>query len=237
MKSKAAFILLFAISIFYTQEKQDRKCKDFLQKEKLEFEKFKSTQSKSKYTALRNKIFSDVKKNKEVLTDNIHLCVVSNTFVNDYYPSGSENDCRYSSTLYLDKISYLDSLFWTRETFTYVEKNFRKNIFPVINHNGSVLITKENFHVFFSDGDYSFIKNFSTAYFPEKKENVFYLPNRNAKLTSGFTSILVIFKDYEFINKVEVTINNIKGLKPNVRKKTYKYIGNQWKLIETTKQN
>lgn len=66
---------------------------------------------------------------------------------------------------------------------------------------------------------------------------MFYLPNRNTKLTSGFTSILVIFKDYEFINKVEVTINNIKGLKPNVRKKTYKYIGNQWKLIETTKQN
>lgn len=230
MKKHLFLVLFFSFLCFQAQE-QDF-CKDFLQKEKVEFVNFKKAQLENKYSALRDKIFTDIRKSKEVLTDNIHLFIVSNTFVNDYISSDSENDCRYQSTLYLDKRTFLDSLFWNKDTFDYVKKHFNKNIFPVINHNGSFHLTKENFKNLFSNGEYLFINNFSTTYFPYKKENVFYIPNKKAKLSSGFTRVLIVFKDYKLVNKVEVQIENSKGLKTNSVEKKYLFINNQWKLIE-----
>ena len=162
MKPYFSFFLVFAFLVMSAQEKDF--CIELLKKEKLELQKFKENEKKNqkKYIDLRKIIFSDIKKNKEIKTDNIFLCIVSDTYSNDYFPSGSNNDCKYKSTLFYDKREFLDSLFWTKKTFDFIKKNFNKNIFPVVNYRFGVEISKKNYSEFFSKGEYDFIRDFPT---------------------------------------------------------------------------
>lgn len=232
---KLCIFLFFAFVVVSAQENDF--CNEYLQKEKLEFQKFKEKEliSQKKYTALRVKVFSDIRIKKEIKADNIFLCIVSDTFVND--DISNDKDCRYRSTLYYNKRGFLDSLFWNKDTFDYVKKHFNKNIFPVINHNGNFHLTKENFKKLFSNGEYKFILDFPTTNLLGDKKEIYFIPSKGKhRKAAGKTKILVVFKDYESANNVEVIITNYLS-KPIIIRKKYQYIHNQWKLMETQKEN
>lgn len=214
-------------------------CKEYLNKEILEFQKFQEKEliNLKKYTALREKVFSDIRIKKEIKADNIFLCIVSDTFVNDNIPN--DKDCRYKSTLYLDKRIFLDSLFWNKDTFDLIKKHFNKNIFPVINYGSGIELTKKNIQDLFTEGEYAFIADFLTVNLSQNKQEVYYIPkkiNDRNKASASKTKVLIVFKDYELVNKVEVTITNYLS-KPSIIRKKYQYINHQWKLMETQKEN
>lgn len=204
-------------------------CTEYFQKEKNELAAFKEKNSneKQKFAELRKIIFNNV--SKEFLKgESMYVSIYVNTFINDNITF----KCSSRSTLFHDKSLFLDQLFWSEETFKYIAKNYHKNIIPTIGSNAFKTIGK-NFITGVREDDYFYFM----LDFPEISSNyrsgIYYPANKQKpKLDASAPRLAVDFAWYESKDEVIAKFYRLH----DEHFYTYKYIDNQWKLINTEKQ-
>jgi len=203
-------------------------CKEYFEKEKQKLINFKekNNNEKTKFVALRKIIFNNV--SKEFLAgESMFVSIYVDTFTNDVITF----KCSSRSTLYHDKKRFLDQLFWSKDTFEYVAKKFNKNIIPTYGLNATKIINKDFIIEMEKDSYYGFMLNF-----PEVKANerngLYYPKNkRKPKFDGSGTRLVVNFSRYEAEDEVVAEFSE----KLSQQFYTYKYVDNQWKLINTEK--
>lgn len=222
-------LLLFSINCFSQQYESD--CEKFFKSEKDSLQKFrlKELKNKSKFESLKNIIFDGISK-KDLLSDNIDVAIFSNTFIND-----NISNCKSKSTLYFDKSSILDSLFWNKNTFEFLRQKYHKNFFPTINYNGGIHLTEK----LLSDNKFEYIKKFPKVYSKKDKSDIYYFPIKEKlplKITSGNSAsrIIVNFGHYESKNLVLVEVISF-GQKITRISKSYIFENGKWKLEDCLK--
>ncbi|GAA5101819.1 hypothetical protein GCM10023210_42130 [Chryseobacterium ginsengisoli] len=203
-------------------------CKEYFEKEKQELINFKekNNNDKAKFIALRKIIFNNV--SKEFLAgESMFVSIYVDTFINENITF----QCSSRSTLYHDKQLFLDQLFWSKETFEYVAKKLNKNIVPTFGLNATRTINKDFINELKKDGYYGFMLNFpkvkayerSGLYYPRNKQK--------PKFDGSDTRLVVNFSHYDANDEVVAKFSRLR----DEYFYTYKYVDNQWKLINTEK--
>ena len=199
----------------------DENCEKFLQNENAKLRKFKEDETKYKidFLKLRNEIFN--KKNlKNIKTENIALYIISNTFVNDHI-----TNCESRSTIYYDKMLFLDQIFWNKENLEYISAKSKKNIFPAINY-GTKFLTNELLDYLKDDlNSYNYLKKLPII------DNYKYIQSNKKQIQHlgiNYTKILVNFAQYESKKEINVQLTDLKN--KNQKNLIYKFDG-KWKLI------
>ena len=196
-------------------------CKEFMQNEKRNLQEFKDAiiKKESNFLELRNLIFS--KENlKKIETENIVIFILSNTFINDHI-----TNCESKSTLFYDKILFLDQQFWNEENLEFVSLKSKRNIIPAINYQ-TTFLTDELLDSLKDDlKSYEYLKKLPSygkdKYIPNNKK-----PTRNFRL--GYTKILVNFGKYDISKEVAVQFTDTKNR--NQRNLIYKH-NEKWEII------
>lgn len=201
-------------------------CKEFFEKEDKILKEFKEKhiREKEKFEALRTVIFNSIP--KELFPkNNISVSIHVNTFVND-----NISNCASMSNLGFNKSLFLDQLFWTKETFDYVSKKLKKNLFPTYDF-GRIPINNVFLNDYKQEAYYDFIENFPQVPDPTKYGMVYYYPGnkQKAEFHPYNTRLKVDFSLYATKDIVNVEIRNIpKGHCAY----TFEYNSGQWKLIK-----
>ncbi|MCW3160164.1 hypothetical protein [Chryseobacterium oryctis] len=190
----------------------------------------KESQNQEKFHLLRNTIFNQITKEDLPLVD-LKVSVVSDIYANDVI-----KDCKSTSTLHSDKMSFLDSIFWNDNTFEFLRKKYQKNIIPIINYGSGIYITEENRKSFNLD----YMQNFSKMFSERDNSEIYYFPrSKNSKklpnLNGNFQRIVINFGRYEREDLVLIETISSVGNKITRISKTYRYENNKWLKIECLK--
>lgn len=205
----------------------DNSCDEYLKKQKKTLEEFKAKNNteKEKFSLLRNAIFNNIPK-KFLTGNNIIVSIHVNTFIND-----NIKDCASRSTLWHDKQLFLDQLFWSEDTFKYVGKKLKKNIFPTAEF-GKYPIAEILLNAYNDDGYYNFMKHFSRAPGINNSSadaKIYYYPGSPQKpeFRPDNTRMRILFDKYDTQNQatVEMVKNN------DYQSFTYEYNNCKWNLI------
>lgn len=194
-------------------------CKEFMQNEKQKLQEFKEAVKESNFLELRNQIFSN-ENLKKIETENIVIFILSNTFINDHI-----TNCESKSTLFYDKILFLDQQFWNEENLEFISLKSKKNIIPAINYQ-TTFLTDELLDNLKDDlKSYEYLKKLPSygkdKYIPNNKK-----PTQNFRL--GYTKILVNFGKYDTSKEVAVQFTDTKNR--NQRNLIYKH-NEKWEII------
>ena len=196
-------------------------CEKFMQKEKVNLQEFKESiiKKESNFVELRNQIFSN-ENLKKIETENIVLFILSNTFVNDQI-----TNCQSQSTLFYDKILFLDQQFWSEGNLKFINLKSKKNIIPAINYQ-TTFLTNELLDNLRNDlKSYEYLKELPSygkyKYIPSNKK-----PTQNLRL--DYTKILVNFGKYDTSKEVTVQFTDTKNR--NQRCLIYK-LNKKWEII------
>lgn len=196
-------------------------CEKFMQNETVKLQEFKESiiKKESNFLELRNLIFSN-ENLKNIDTENIVLFILSNTFVNDHF-----TNCESKSTLFYDKILFLDQKFWNEENLKFINLKSEKNIIPAINYQTTFLTDELLDHLRNDLKSYEYLKKLPSygkyKYIPSNKK-----PTQNLQL--GYTKILVSFGKYDTSKEVAVQFTDTKNR--NQRSLIYK-LNQKWKII------
>ncbi|GEM_PF-5027666 len=221
------FLYLFFICLFQnfcsqnTEKLFNEDCEEFKRNDKIKLQEFKDQiiKKESSLLELRNLIFSNDNL-KKIKTENIVVFILSNTFINDHF-----TDCDSKSTLFYDKILFLDQQFWNKDNLNFINLKSKKSIIPAINYRTT----------FFTDALLDSLRHDLKSY-----EYLKTLPNYegdkyiryNKKLIRNFrlsyTKILVDFGKYDTNKEVAVQFTDIKNR--NQRNLIYKH-NHKWKII------
>ncbi|WP_185287331.1 thrombospondin type 3 repeat-containing protein [Chryseobacterium lactis] len=212
----------------------ENNCEKYLKKQNEIFKEFKAKNNakKERFTTLRNIIFNHIPK-KFLPGNNIIVSIHVNTFIND-----NIKDCASRSSLLHDKQLFLDQLFWNEETFKYLGKKLKKNIFPTIGF-GKYPIVRVLLDDYESDGYYSFMENFSKA--PgirqsSSDQEIYYYPGSTQKPEfKQFESLRIrlLFSEYE--SKNQATVEFVKG--NDFQSFTYEYNNGHWSIVSQETHN
>lgn len=204
----------------------DSNCKEYFKKEKKILEEFKAKNNaeKERFTLLRNTIFNNIPK-KFLTGNNIIVSIQVNTFIND-----NISNCASMSSLWYSKMLFLDQLFWNENTFKYLGKKIKKNIFPATQF-GRQPIVRSLLEYYKDNGYYAFIENFSKApgiNTSSPDHEIYYYPGNPQKpeFRADKTRMRVLFEEYEAKNRATVEI--IKG--SDFQSFTYEYKNGKWNL-------
>ena len=218
--------------------KPGSKCIEFHKKQEALYKLFQINEKNNskKYTDLKTAIFKNLLKDKDIHGENIYLNLMPNTFENDYYPTGYESNCYYTSTVSLRKRYLLDSLIMNRSTIILAENILKKNIVPVFGEKYRFISKR-----FVQESKFfHFLEDFQTFYDESSKENfIFYNSNRNHKVhNSAIKSrieILPIFSADTFnfdtaqVRTLEYSSNGGRAIRNTIE---YQFENDKWKLIK-----
>lgn len=207
----------------------DPDCEEYLNNEKKKFEEFKVniTDQKERFTQLRNIIFNTIPK-KFLPGSNIIVSIHVNAFINDHI-----TNCASRSSLGYNKLLFLDQFFWNEETFKYLGKKLKKNIFPTVEF-GRYPIMKPILESYQDKGYYAFIESFSKTtgiYSSSPEQEIFYYPGSTQKpefKKIESLRIRILFGEYEHKNRV--TIEFVKN--NDFQSFTYEYQNGKWNMAE-----
>lgn len=211
----------------------DNNCAEYLKKQKKTLEEFKvkNNAEKERFVLLRNVIFNNIPK-KFLSGNNMIVSIHVNTFIND-----NIKGCASMSSLSYNKQLFLDQLFWSEETFKYLGKKLKKNIFPTVEF-GRYPIAEILLKAYNDDGYYNFMKSFSKApgiHDSSVDSKIYYYPGSSQKpeFRPDNTRIRILFGEYETQNKatVEIIKNN------DFQSFTYEYQNRKWNIVEQESHN
>lgn len=217
-------------------------CEMYYEKEKQKFIDFKKAESanKLKYTKLTEQIFKDSKRQDKITSENIRLSVVPDTFVNDFW---KKDDCIKAENITVDVRYFLDSLIVNKDTFIQARAIFSKNIIPVFGEKNK-LISESFLQSLIDFSEFSFlvyINSFDKIPPTAKKEKYYYFPkNKDSKVNpfNGTDIKIQRFGLNRFIfDEAVVSIESLTERPKYIIKRKYKYIDNEWKLIEQERNN
>lgn len=201
-------------------------CDEFFKKEAEILKEFKEKHilEKEKFKALRTVIFNHI--SRELFPkNNISVSIHTYTFIND-----NISNCASKSTLGFNKSLFLDQLFWTKDTFDYVAKKLKKNLFPTYDF-GKLPIDTDLLNDYRQGGYYGFIASFPQTL--ELNRNIMVYYDRGNKEKAEFhpynTRLKVNFGLYAAKNRVSVEIRNVPKVYYSY---TFEYIAGQWKFIK-----